>query len=492
MSYRITIYCNDDRIYKTSAYIPNLGKTYSGTYGSSTLGEWKEFSVSGITGSARFSVEPESGCKFSYWAYRVGSTDGTLTYLYPGEESTTASCDDNGVLTYTGEQDIFIRAEGRVNKDETPWKPWSTFSIDNVNYEAGSAYLGYYDEDNNAVEGIAPYQLQYGRVTFSRSGYAHFYSVSDLDLVAFLSDEAALSHDWSEPASILAYDDESGDNHNFDIKYYVTAGKEYYLYVRGATGQEEGWVEVVATEPWSLNSSNYGTLSAAKTESVYVSPFTLYRRAVKFSDSGSVTISASGSLDTYGWVGVSSDFAHGKPKEYMKKDDDSGSSFNFSITMDVEAGEQYYIWFKSLEVTGSGTVTVNVTQPVGFYVPKWDWNKSNGTASDEDTKAAYFAATFQGETLDFSHDVWNDLVDKVKAILDELDLEWNQYYGLTYEETRMTAKPYELTAQKFNSLRYNVGVHYSTNIDEVSPGDDVLGKYITILASRINDWIDSQ
>lgn len=492
MSYRITFYCNDERIYKTSVYVPYLSRTYSRTYGDSSLGDYEEFSVSGIQGSATFSVEPESGCKFYRWVYRIGSTDATKQYSYDAD------------FAYTGEQDIFIRAEGKTDGSETPWRPVSGFDLGYVDYDAKTDHLFYYDMGEK-VDELGEYQVHHGQVLFSRSGYAHIYSSCSIDVIGFLSEGPDSSLDWSGPASVLASDDNSGDSEdignygdfgNFDIRCYVEADKPYYLFVRSASGTETGFVRVTAEVPWALKASNYGTLQGSNAEDIYVSPFTMCRRAVKFNKSGKVTISTAGSLGVKGWLNTSTEWWHSSPVD----EGVAGANIdfnNFSLTATVKAGQQYYIWLKNLEVTSYGTVTLSVSdieeeeQPA---VAKWDWNKSNGSASDSETKDAYWAAEFKGATTDFSHKVWNDMCRKVKEIREAIGEVWNEYYA-TYAETLMTAPGadgyYELTAKMYNSLRYNVGSLYGTGISEVKAGYDVKGSHFTVLVARMNDWIDS-
>lgn len=53
----------------------------------------------------------------------------------------------------------------------------------------------------------------------------------------------------------------------------------------------------------------------------------------------------------------------------------------------------------------------------------------------------------------------------------------------------MTSSDKTLTAARFNSVRYNIGAHYSTGISEVASGDPVLGSYFTTLTTKLNEWI---
>ena len=101
-----------------------------------------------------------------------------------------------------------------------------------------------------------------------------------------------------------------------------------------------------------------------------------------------------------------------------------------------------------------------------------------------------------GKLSDFSYLVWNDMVDKVKEILDyglengKTSYIWDETF-CTYENTRIQPTDKTLTAQKFNSLRLNIDSRESTGIGEVKTGDIVYGSYFTTLTNTINTWIDN-
>ena len=146
------------------------------------------------------------------------------------------------------------------------------------------------------------------------------------------------------------------------------------------------------------------------------------------------------------------------------------------------------------------SVTSSITCPSSsftlyyyFYytgIDKWSWTSSNGSATDEETQAAYYAIMKKGLTSKFSHRVWNDMVNKVKAVLDRIGKPWNTTYA-THDDTLMSDSDTVLTATRFNSLRHVIGIHYSTGISEVAKGDPVLGSYFIILANSLNGWIDN-
>lgn len=126
----------------------------------------------------------------------------------------------------------------------------------------------------------------------------------------------------------------------------------------------------------------------------------------------------------------------------------------------------------------------------GTKVKKWSWNSSNGAASSQQTKSAYAAISNQGETSKFSYLVWNDMADKVYETLSAKNLRWNSRFA-SYENTRMSSSDKTLTAARFNSLRYNIGLHYSTGINTVNKGDTIYGWYFTTLTNCLNNWIDT-
>lgn len=91
--YSITVYFNDSEISRTSIS-SSTGWNTSGYYGDNYI------SSSGFPDSSTctFTAVPASGSTFSCWAYRLGSTSGTLQYSY------------SNPFTYTGGSNIYIRA----------------------------------------------------------------------------------------------------------------------------------------------------------------------------------------------------------------------------------------------------------------------------------------------------------------------------------------------------------------------------------------------
>ena len=137
----------------------------------------------------------------------------------------------------------------------------------------------------------------------------------------------------------------------------------------------------------------------------------------------------------------------------------------------------------------------------------WDWEK------DEDTRRAYEAITKGGFCSEFKITVWNALVDKLKEVLDAIGAEWIDQYT-TYYGARLEGTYPQLTAKKFNSVRYNIESHVGTtwrwSYDETFQGyvgrddfkgvrdvswyqdpDTVYGIYFVELARKLNLMINT-
>lgn len=176
----------------------------------------------------------------------------------------------------------------------------------------------------------------------------------------------------------------------------------------------------------------------------------------------------------------------------------SASKYDFGASFDVEAGKTYYLWWKLYDGSPDGSYSVYLEKYDGGSsdIALWSWEVSNGTATDAETKLAHDAITGHGPTTDFSHKVWNDLVTKIKTVQGYWMTETTSSGagGLTFEKTCMDtddATDRILTADRFNSMKYNLGRNYSTGIADVAPDDQVLGSYFITIADKLNEWIES-
>jgi hypothetical protein len=139
----------------------------------------------------------------------------------------------------------------------------------------------------------------------------------------------------------------------------------------------------------------------------------------------------------------------------------------------------------------SGTSSwFTITVPA-ITVEPWSWTSSNGSASA--VKTQQFYNVLRGTSLPedgFSYLVWNDLVDKVDEVLVAYGTTWYPYSG--YGKAGCKVRNGEtFSAAKYNEVRFQIGSILSTGISDRSEGDEIQGRYITILTDRINSIISS-
>lgn len=494
MSYRVNVYFNSEYIASTrirSGSFIDITRYYGDS----------AYIADGFTYSTTFTATPADGCEFVKWYYRIGGDSGAL------QEST------QNPFTYSGSEEIIIRAVGQPisgggsggsDDDDTPWTACENSRINVYTDEKVVAIQDFTTGENI----LSPYQVHRYPVKFSHSGYAHFYTTGDVDTIGYLSTTSTWKSDFSRPSSFVAFDDNSYDGTNFDIRYYVNANTVYYIYVRGSTGKESGYVDLCITEPWELSSSNLGTLTATQSMVIILNAGTMWCGQVSFDSNCKVTVSFDTTMVMQCWISKSSGWSHGEPTSYIAYDD-----WDYTITFDAVAGQTYYIWFRDYSAASSGQVFLDITIPE-TSIKKWSWSASNGNAYASETSAAYKAVQNKQSTKNFSHLVWNDMVDKTKAICDKAVGWWDsESYGLDYANTKAKVNSngeYELTAEMFNSLRNNLeiaGYHKlglakipaTTNHDNapngtiphpVVSGKTVFGHYFITLADYMNSCID--
>ncbi len=114
----------------------------------------------------------------------------------------------------------------------------------------------------------------------------------------------------------------------------------------------------------------------------------------------------------------------------------------------------------------------------------WSWSYSNGDASDEETQVAYDALrnlTLDG-VYDFSHKVWNDIVNRVKAWVEFLHPYDADIRCADLDSALMTERKKTLTAEKYNAVSQcisdNIGDQYTSL---VLSGEEVYASHITNL-----------
>lgn len=200
-------------------------------------------------------------------------------------------------------------------------------------------------------------------------------------------------------------------------------------------------------------------------------------------------------------VGINTDYPNNKVRVTFYVAGSKVSSFTFAgvpssgttkwmTKTGLKSGTRYSVSIEAEDlVTGWSNSWSDRVTTDKILVSAWSWSSSNGTASASQTKAAYTALTNNGSTSDFSYLVWNDMCSKVIEIENAAGLTWSTKYA-SYADTKMSSSDKVLTATRFNSLRYNIGRSYSTDIKEVFSGDTVYAWYFTTLARCMNSWID--
>lgn len=290
--------------------------------------------------------------------------------------------------------------------------------------------------------------------------------------------------------------------------YYGSTGEDIYIAAEGQTASGGG-SEGGDTNTWTLvDKGSLGTITTPKEISLTIASYKVYRYAFKFAYSGDVSFYTTGNVDTYGQytdTSVEFDEEAGEvpTNRDIANDKDSGDGKNFRIESEATAGETYWLFVSGQGGSDTGTVTLHILppdSPTTETVDKWSWSTSNGSATATQTSNAYDAVKNKKATTNFSHLVWNDMVDKVNEVIKAYSSgkTWDSTYA-TYANTKMSSTPYYLTAVKFNSLRNNIeivgntylNIGYKTGIEKVEAGDYVKGSYFITLADYINDCIDN-
>lgn len=185
----------------------------------------------------------------------------------------------------------------------------------------------------------------------------------------------------------------------------------------------------------------------------------------------------------------------------IRSTESGGGSSSFSRTISGLTPGTTYIWEATLGYqNASGGITWLSLSDNGSFKTKsdsvsltpWSWDSSNGEATTAMTKNAYEMLMGNTAVGDFSHYVWNDLVSKVDAMRSAKGYSWDTAEGKYPSASGCKASSGEtLSAKKYNGVRYNIGSVMSTDIFDVSPGDEVTGYHIVHLTDVLNDIIGS-
>lgn len=175
--------------------------------------------------------------------------------------------------------------------------------------------------------------------------------------------------------------------------------------------------------------------------------------------------------------------------EYCELDDGDEQSPRVTFS-GLDMDTKYYIVCDVWRTDTYRRITTFKKTATTDTIELWDWEETSAR------QKAYDAITSRGKLTDFSYTVWNEMVDKVLDLKDVTGKSWyttNENTGATYltsSKTKMTSSDKLMTADRFNSLKFQIGNAVGTGLNDVSPGDKILGEYFILLADKINAWIE--
>lgn len=382
--------------------------------------------------------------------------------------------------------------------------------------------LGTIDSQTAAINiekplAISQNQLCCFKMQFAYSGSVSFSTTGSYDTIGYLGTSSTPDLENGCPADYDYYNDNSGDVNNFLISCNVTAGTTYYLWVKNiyATSAQP---TLIIKRSWVLSRGNTIKITSTNGEiALSTTNFNRVLRAYKydlnFDTAGTARIYTTGA--TVAFRGYYSqvddfDFTNGVPTNITTSSTQNGLNFSMSVDVTANSSSSNILYVRAVDGRNTGSVTIHIVPPKSDYIDKWDWEASNGSANATVTSAAYDAVLYKKSTKNFSHLVWNDMVDKVKAICDEAVGWWDSAsYGLSYANTKAVANAngeYVLTANMFNTLRNNLeiaGISEKVGLSKIPTGtssgkiphpvitgDTVYGHYFITLTDYMNSCID--
>lgn len=254
---------------------------------------------------------------------------------------------------------------------------------------------------------------------------------------------------------------------------YTSGGTTYEKYLETVSCSTANWA--------SEQQSGLGTISSTKTTNWTLRKATIFYASVKFSQSGSVTISSSGSYDTYGYLTTGTpafDNSTGIPSNFVAENDDFNNNQNFSITYTVEAGVTYYIWVRGYSNTTSvGYITLNIiysNRPATF---QWADGKTTKTS---------------GQTFDITAGEWCDLLDNINAVRKYKG--YSEFPKGSYTETYYyNYFTYPTSGQPFRYQHYNQALNAITGMLGDGYDDNAVKQKDPVTAAKINllvSWLN--
>lgn len=218
MSYKITAWFTDE-------YIDQTVITVGAEHITRLYGDEK-VEIAECEGDSVFEADATEGYEFYRWVYRLGSTTASVRYS------------TSNPFTYSGDQDIYIRAEAKelVIVEEWTLKTYTVGSITSTTQRSFN---------------LPEMQLRRYRVQFAYAGVARFYTTGNNDTIGYLTTTTKWDKEYGVPNSVIIKDDDGGDKRNFSISYSVAAGTVYYIWVKEYDGQEASGINLFIVPPES-------------------------------------------------------------------------------------------------------------------------------------------------------------------------------------------------------------------------------------------------
>ena len=173
----------------------------------------------------------------------------------------------------------------------------------------------------------------------------------------------------------------------------------------------------------------------------------------------------------------------------------ANSDKTVTLTVTGLSADTQYEVIAFLRTTAMDPSPVAESQSLGVWteqlpVEPWTWTGSNGQATAAQTRNAYSILQGTREPNDFSHYVWNDLVDKISETRRAKGYSWTTDGGrLLSEDACKVYAGDTMSALQYNSIKTNIGSLLSTGIPDVSVGDEITGYMIVHLADVLNQII---
>ncbi len=288
------------------------------------------------------------------------------------------------------------------------------------------------------------------------------------------------------------------DNNGYITKSIVKLVSDYYEYVTFMPYETAAFEELLQSMGAGYDQVEYPFQTIHTEQNYYNKASTMYPRdanILRLVYSNEVNVD-----DSYYDVCRKLNIPKGV---YAPSTSTSNVTMNVNVLDFLERGGTYQV--RAFIVNSSGNVsgtsnwlTIEVPE---VSVEPWSWNASNRSALTDFpatasmTSAARDAVMNKGYLTVFSWRVWNDLVAKTMETIIARGGTWttrDQNTGktyLSYESTRMSENDKNMTAARFNALRFNIGSRIRTEIPDRDTGDIIYGNYFITLAQKLNDLI---